>query len=498
MNDARLNRLLSELVDSEAANDLGHGCPGLPLLFAHETEGRPLGEHERHVQACPRCARRLEIIRAEVATAQVLLRSSGAATLLGTASRIVRSRLVVATGGLAAAACLMLVFFLVPSDVRADSWTDAQEAEGRWEFDEALVAVNQVLDEQPGHLEALLLKARVLAKKKRIQEATAIIEGLLRREPTAWAANLQLGTLLEPTDRGRARMLQSTALRHMPDTAQAWYLRGLVTNDWPEAHSCFSKTLDHEPDHAWARLRRAWANYELRDFATMRADAEALSVLRPEWVNTWDTLGVALDRLGRGDAAVQAFTRAINLDPENEASFCHRATALLTAGQYEAAARDCETAIELDKNSKEAYWHAGQAYRFLGDVEKAVESFEHHVQVKPEHASGYLQLAIVLREVGRAEDAKVVLQRCVNRDDIGAWQRMLLEFCLGHRKEDAVLASAGDHQLRRCEAWYYIGEQRLAIGDRLGASRAFEEATTATALKSVALSYAAWRLAPGP
>jgi len=64
VND-KLDEALKAWAEAEAAADPGANCPVISVLWLHETEDRPLGEWEEHVQACQRCQRRLELIRTQ-------------------------------------------------------------------------------------------------------------------------------------------------------------------------------------------------------------------------------------------------------------------------------------------------------------------------------------------------------------------------------------------------------------------------------------------------
>ncbi len=65
-------------------------------------------------------------------------------------------------------------------------------------------------------------------------------------------------------------------------------------------------------DALWAR---AWRRFELRDWQGMLADAERLTARWPESGNYWNTKGIALGRLSRFAAAIQAYDAALQRRP---------------------------------------------------------------------------------------------------------------------------------------------------------------------------------------
>ncbi len=102
--EPNMDDLLKKWAAAERAGELGKDCPELSVLFYHVTEGRHLDEHADHVAACPRCRKRLDLIRRELA------RLRGLRVLGVQVRRPVRW----AAGFLALAASIALVFALWP------------------------------------------------------------------------------------------------------------------------------------------------------------------------------------------------------------------------------------------------------------------------------------------------------------------------------------------------------------------------------------------------
>jgi len=74
--------------------------------------------------------------------------------------------------------------------------------------------------------------------------------------------------------------------------------------------------------------------------------------------------------------AIEAYSRAIELNGNQPAYYLNRGTAYELGLQYPAAIADFTRAIELDPNMMGAYTHRGKVYELLGDPQKAKADLE--------------------------------------------------------------------------------------------------------------------------
>uniref|UniRef100_A0A2I3HIG3 Small glutamine-rich tetratricopeptide repeat-containing protein beta n=3 Tax=Hominoidea TaxID=314295 RepID=A0A2I3HIG3_NOMLE len=101
-------------------------------------------------------------------------------------------------------------------------------------------------------------------------------------------------------------------------------------------------------------------------------------------------------------AAVDCYTQAIELDPNNAVYYCNRAAAQSKLGHYTDAIKDCEKAIAIDSKYSKAYGRMGLALTALNKFEEAVTSYQKALDLDPENDSYKSNLKIAeqkLREV---------------------------------------------------------------------------------------------------
>ncbi|NXU71738.1 SGTB protein, partial [Oreotrochilus melanogaster] len=87
------------------------------------------------------------------------------------------------------------------------------------------------------------------------------------------------------------------------------------------------------------------------------------------------------------DAAVDCYTRAIELDPNNAVYYCNRAAAQSKLNKYSEAIKDCKRAIAIDPKYSKAYGRMGLALTSVNKYEEAVTSYQKALDLDPENDS---------------------------------------------------------------------------------------------------------------
>ncbi len=190
-----------------------------------------------------------------------------------------------------------------------------------------------------------------------------------------------------------------------------------------------------------------------------------------------------------------------------------RALAYSLLDQQDRALADLDRAIELDAQA-DTYHLKGEVYSQHGDQERALEAFAQAVKLEPrhdvslarghayflqgnyraaqadlkdavEHLTGDSQLHAVIwlyfatQRLG--QDARTMIAAMRSRADLSKWPGPAVTMLLGQSTEEEMLAAAWSFDrktelLQRCEAYFFLGEQRLLNADKEGARAAFKEA----------------------
>ena len=132
-------------------------------------------------------------------------------------------------------------------------------------------------------------------------------------------------------------------------------------------------------------------------------------------------LGTALVRDGQVDRGQVIIDRILRNGDSAEARLL-LGTTRLSAGEFPAALADLSKAVELNPKLPGVYAFYGQALLRTGDPHSAAEAFRKELAANPNDFTSNLQLAVLLKEEEKVDEALVCLQRAllVRPNDLGA------------------------------------------------------------------------------
>jgi tetratricopeptide (TPR) repeat protein len=105
---------------------------------------------------------------------------------------------------------------------------------------------------------------------------------------------------------------------------------------------------------------------------------------------------------GRMGVAVDAFTRAIELQPDFAEAWNKRATAYYVMGDYEQSLKDCDEVIERNPHHFGALSGYGLIYVQLGELERALEYFERAFAINPNMAGVEQSIELIRHRLGKS------------------------------------------------------------------------------------------------
>jgi len=160
-------------------------------------------------------------------------------------------------------------------------------------------------------------------------------------------------------------------------------------------------------------------------------------------------------------------------------------------------------ALTLGGNEGSLYQSRGISRFFMGKYQEALADFTQSVLISKDDAESrhYVLLwqGLAARRTGQPPSAEL-LQAARGKGSDDVWPNPLLALVAGSLGEDGVLQAAqrkqgDDKDMALTEAWYFIGQMRLASGNVPAAREAFENARKPGV--SVYLEYqaAGWELA---
>ena len=120
-------------------------------------------------------------------------------------------------------------------------------------------------------------------------------------------------------------------------------------------------------------------------------------------------LGNVLYDEDRFEEAVQAYQKAVNIDPSPLNQFS-LAQGLMQTGKYEAARTTFNAVIRMEPHSAHGYLGLGQTYSKEGDFERAIEQFEKALNKQSDYYEAYAEIGYAYADMGEIEEARELVE----------------------------------------------------------------------------------------
>src|SRR6266702_6259744 len=174
-----------------------------------------------------------------------------------------------------------------------------------------------------------------------------------------------------------------------------------------------SSTENVQAYEFYLRGRKLFQKWTRQNIEFARQMFERAIKLDPDFAGAWAGLATAHVHLfswrGREpdlQKARDASTRALALDPELAEAHVAAGQGLSMDQRYGEAAVEFERAIELDPALFDAYYYYARSCFKAGDLENALRLFRQAQSVRPEDYQSCALMSLVLRQLGRRDEAR--------------------------------------------------------------------------------------------
>jgi len=153
-------------------------------------------------------------------------------------------------------------------------------------------------------------------------------------------------------------------------------------------------------------LQKGWALENSGDYlGALNAFTRAIK-LDPTNAEAYSERGVIYaDYIGKDRQALADFNRAIELDPKLAIAYNNRGIIYRRSGQLFEALRDCNRAIKIDSQLAVAFNTRGIIYAELGNYPQALKDFNRAIQLKPRAGAYYSNRASIYTVMGLLDKA---------------------------------------------------------------------------------------------
>jgi len=148
--------------------------------------------------------------------------------------------------------------------------------------------------------------------------------------------------------------------------------------------------------------------------------------------------GVLYFKQGHYQKAVDAFSKLIELAPDNADAYKNRGVTHMKQEKFDLAIKDFETAQKLFPELKGLHSNLGVAWFYKKEYEKAIQNYDIEIEINPENHVAYFNRALCFAELYRNKEAL---------DDLSQTLKLKPDFYLAICYKADLLARQGDTAL---------------------------------------------------
>ncbi|MBI4999947.1 MAG: tetratricopeptide repeat protein [Euryarchaeota archaeon] len=160
----------------------------------------------------------------------------------------------------------------------------------------------------------------------------------------------------------------------------------------------------------------------------------------PKTGDTWFNRGVALEKMGKSDEAVECFDKALQENPNDAWAWFNKGTSLHRLGMMGEALRCYDKALSILPDDPDVLSNKGIALRSIGRTEEAIECYLSALKINPRDAGIWSNLGVTYRVLGRLKDALDSYTKAlsINPNDVGIWLNKAAALQAEGKAEDAL------------------------------------------------------------
>ena len=267
-------------------------------------------------------------------------------------------------------------------------------------------AIAAALAAVPEYGPALTLSARRLGEQRRFDEALALIEKIVARDPSlheAWALKGEIALTARGDVKGADEAFRKALAiepAYLPAHLSMIAVR-LSQSDLAGAKAQADRLRSVLPKHPQMMFVDAQLAYIAKEFTKARELVQLLMRLSPEDLGILQLAGAVEGQLGSLVLAETFFNKALAINPELALARRNLAQIYLRLGQANRALSTLKPLLGNDVTSADAQALAGDAFLRLGDTRAAEAAFNRALKLSPDDQRAATMLA--LSQLGRGD-----------------------------------------------------------------------------------------------
>jgi len=293
-----------------------------------------------------------------------------------------------------------------------------KSAEG--ELDEALENLNQVIDADPGIIEARHVRGRIFLKKNKIEEAIAEFKEALKIDPEYESAIFSLAQAYKRAKKYDEAIAGYKRLMELdPRDSKPPFNLGdiyLELKDVNKAIPYLQQSIQLDPEHSAMGHNLLGAAY-LEKKMLEKAEQEIRTALemRPRIPDAYHNLGLLHEEKQEWNKALEEYKKEIELHPAAYPALFNLALLYRNMGFIQEQVSHLEQAIEHKNDFAKGYLFLAKAYLDLNEnYQEAIDLAKEGLKLEPESEYsplGHYVLADLYNRLGRTDEANREFQK---------------------------------------------------------------------------------------
>jgi tetratricopeptide (TPR) repeat protein len=191
--------------------------------------------------------------------------------------------------------------------------------------------------------------------------------------------------------------------------------------------------------------------------------------LNPQFAVAYFERGIAYGKKGNHDQMFSDYSKAIELDPKHTMAYYYRGFAHKKKGQLDQAISDCSKAIELNPSFVEAHNVRGTAYLDKRQYDQATSDFSKAIELNPTYVEAYVNRGFAYWNKGQYDQAISDYSKAIelNPRFVGAYEMRGFAYWSRRQYDQAIsdLSKAIELGQRDAETYYDRGDAYEGKGE---------------------------------
>jgi len=275
----------------------------------------------------------------------------------------------------------------------------ARETSWAGNYDEAITIYQQLINENPKDIEALLGLARVLSWQKKYQESSAAYQKVRELRPDI--PDGEVGLLRLRAWKGEHAAAEEglkALLSKYPERFEILFLLGQVTawqKKFPESVEYFQRILSLYPDNMEAIKGLATTYKWMKNYKEgIKLYAKILEG-EPNNVDALMGTGILLSQSGKNEEAITYLEKAKDIAPERADVRAMLGTLYSWSAQLDDAVTELQKSVALEQGNISNYIALGRIFRWQKKKDESIQLYQKALEMDPKNAEAMIGLGRV-------------------------------------------------------------------------------------------------------